>query len=80
MSTIGLARRWASGGFAEDLDYAIRLGGADGLVLTGKSYQQTLEFVQVARRQLGDIPILVGGGVTAKNFAEAVSLADGEVV
>ena len=30
----------ASGGFAEDLDYAVRLGGADGLVLTGKSYGQ----------------------------------------
>jgi hypothetical protein len=70
----------ASGGFAEDLDYAIRLGGADGLVLTGKSYQQTLEFVQAARSQLGNVPILVGGGVTAKNFAEVVSLADGAIV
>jgi uncharacterized protein len=70
----------ASGGFAEDLDYAIRLGGADGLVLTGKSYEQTLEFVEVARRQFGDAPILVGGGVTAKNFGEAVSLADGAIV
>jgi hypothetical protein len=70
----------ASGGFAEDLDFAIRLGGADGLVLTGKSYQQTLEFVQVARNQVGDVPILVGGGVTPKNFAEAMSLADGAIV
>jgi hypothetical protein len=70
----------ASGGFTEDIDYAIRLGGADGLVLTGKSYSQTLDFVRVARKQLGQVPILVGGGVTAKNFAEAVSVADGAIV
>jgi uncharacterized protein len=70
----------ASGGFAEDIDYAIRLGGADGLVLTGKSYGQTREFIQVARNQLPDVPILVGGGVTAKNFAEVVSFADGAII
>ena len=33
--------------------FAIRLGGADGLVLTGKSYQQTLEFIEVARKLFG---------------------------
>ncbi|HLW93326.1 MAG TPA: BtpA/SgcQ family protein [Roseiarcus sp.] len=70
----------ASGGFAEDLDYAIRLGGADGLVLTGKSYEQTLEFVHIARKRLGDVPILVGGGVSAKNFAEVISVAEGAIV
>ena len=70
----------AGGGFAEDLDYAVRLGGADGLVLTGKSYRQTLEFIGIARKQLGDVPILVGGGVTAKNFEEVARLADGAIV
>lgn len=70
----------SSGGFAEDLDYAVRLGGADGLVLTGKSYRQTLEFTEIARKQLGDVPILVGGGVTAKNFAEVARVADGVIV
>lgn len=70
----------ATGGFAEDLDFAIRLGGADGLVLTGKSYRQTLDFVQTARDRLGDVPILVGGGVTAENFAEVAQRADGAIV
>jgi uncharacterized protein len=70
----------ASGGFAEDLDYAVRLGGADGLVLTGKSYGQTLELIGIARKQLGDVPILAGGGVTATNFAEVVRVADGAIV
>jgi membrane complex biogenesis BtpA family protein len=69
-----------SGGFAEDLDHAVRLGGADGLVLTGKSYAQTLELIGIARKQLGDIPILVGGGVTAHNFAEVARFANGAIV
>jgi membrane complex biogenesis BtpA family protein len=70
----------ASGGFAEDVDYAIRLGGADGLVLTGKSYDQTLAFVDAARKRIGAEPILVGGGVDAKNFAEVARVADGAIV
>jgi uncharacterized protein len=69
-----------SGSFAEDLDHAVRLGGADGLVLTGKSYAQTLELIGIARKQLGDIPILVGGGVTAHNFAEVARVANGAIV
>ena len=55
----------ATGGLAEDLDHAIRLGGADGVVLTGKSYGETLEFVSVARKLFAAAPILVGGGVNA---------------
>jgi membrane complex biogenesis BtpA family protein len=70
----------ASGGFAEDVDFAVRLGGADGLVLTGKDYQQTLTLIAAARKQAGAIAILVGGGVTAKNFSEVVGLADGAIV
>jgi membrane complex biogenesis BtpA family protein len=70
----------ARGSFAEDLQYAVRLGGADGLVLTGKTYGQTLEFLQIARAQLGDVPILVGGGVTAENFAEVARVADGAII
>jgi membrane complex biogenesis BtpA family protein len=70
----------ATGGFTEDLDFAVRLGGADGLVLTGKSYRQTLDFVKTARERLGSVPILVGGGVTAENFAEVAGLADGAIV
>ena len=32
----------ATGGFEDDVEFAVRLGGADGLVLTGKCYAQTL--------------------------------------
>jgi len=70
----------ASGGFAEDVEHAIRLGGADGLVLTGKSYDETLAFVDVARKRIGAAPVLVGGGVHEKNFAEVARVADGVIV
>ena len=70
----------ASGGFAEDVQFAIRLGGADGLVLTGKSYQKTLELIEDTRKHVGQAPILIGGGVTAQNFAEAARAADGVIV
>jgi membrane complex biogenesis BtpA family protein len=70
----------ASGGFAEDVEHAIRLGGADGLVLTGKTHEETLAFVDVARKRVGAAPILVGGGVSAKNFAEVARVTDGVIV
>jgi hypothetical protein len=70
----------ASGGFEEDVEFALRLGGADGLVLTGKSYKQTLEMVAAARAKYRDAPILVGGGVTAQNFGEVAGIADGAIV
>jgi membrane complex biogenesis BtpA family protein len=70
----------ASGGFEEDVEFAVRLGGADGLVLTGKSYPQTLELVAAARAKYPLTPILVGGGVTAQNFGEVTQTADGAIV
>ena len=70
----------ASGGFAEDVEHAIRLGGADGLVLTGKSHEETLALINVARKGVGAAPILVGGGVNAKNVAEVARVADGVIV
>ena len=66
--------------FEDDLDYAVRLGAADGLVLTGKTYAQTHEFIKTARNKVGNVPILVGGGVTAENVAEVNAVADGVIV
>src|SRR5579859_4509465 len=43
--------------FEDDLDYAVRLGTADGLVLTGKTYAQTHELIATARAKVGDVPI-----------------------
>jgi uncharacterized protein len=70
----------ASGGFIQDVEFAVRLGFADGLVLTGKSYAETLDFVRAAKSKYPKTPVLVGGGVTRQNFREVVSLADGAIV
>ena len=70
----------ASGGFLEDVEFAVRLGGADGLVLTGKSFPETLALVRSARTQWGSTPILVGGGVDKDNFHEVTAIADGAIV
>jgi membrane complex biogenesis BtpA family protein len=70
----------ATGGFEEDVEFAVRLGMADGLVITGKSYDETLDMIARARSKYADIPILAGGGVTAGNFAEVVQTASGAIV
>lgn len=70
----------ATGGFEEDVEFALRLGRADGLVLTGKTYQQTLDMVARARARYPEAPLFVGGGVTGENFAEAMAEANGAFV
>jgi membrane complex biogenesis BtpA family protein len=70
----------SSGGFEEDLEFAVRLGLADGLVLTGKTYSGTLDLIQRARAKYAGVPILVGGGVTSENFGEVIKTADGAIV
>lgn len=70
----------ATSGFDEDVEFAVRLGMADGLVLTGKSYAQTLDYVGRARSKYPELPILVGGSVTSGNFAELIEKADGAIV
>lgn len=69
-----------NGGFDEDVKYAVELNGADGLVLTGKNYEETLDYCRRARNVAGDIPILVGGSVTAGNWDEVTSIANGAIV
>lgn len=70
----------ATGGFEEDVEFAVRLGMADGLVITGKTYAETLAMIERARRKYPHVPILAGGGVTAGNFAEVVVNASGAIV
>jgi uncharacterized protein len=69
-----------AGTLEDDLDAAVRLGAADALVLTGKSYPGTHKLIETARRTVGATPILVGGGVTASNIRELQAVADGVIV
>lgn len=54
--------------------------GADGLVLTGDSFSDSLERVRAARAAGVRRPILIGGGVTQDNVVDALATADGAIV
>lgn len=66
--------------FESDLDAAVRLGAADALVLTGRTFEETHRFIATARQVVGATPILVGGGVTDANVPEINKIADGTIV
>ncbi|MFK7762951.1 MAG: BtpA/SgcQ family protein [Roseobacter sp.] len=54
--------------------------GADGLVVTGGSFPDTLERISKMRETVATKPILIGGGVTSDNVSAALAASDGVVV
>ena len=70
----------ASAGLAEDIHHAVALGGADGIVLTGRSWDETQRFVAIGRAAGHGVPILLGGSVDAGNVVQASEFADGVIV
>lgn len=63
----------------EAASWAVKLG-ADGLVLTGDSFADSLRRLREARAAGIRRPLLLGGGVTEGNVAEAFGAADGVIV
>lgn len=59
---------------------AVTFGRANGLVLTGRNWSESKEMVSQVRRASLGVPLLIGGGVTAENAAEAFAVADGVIV
>lgn len=62
------AAHWAAG------------AGADTLILTGKSFKESLEFNDRAYQDGIRLPRIIGGSVTEKNIAEVLQHCDGAVV
>ena len=54
--------------------------GADGLIVTGADFDDTIGRVRATRAAGVRIPILIGGGVTDANVAAALGVADGAIV
>lgn len=60
-------------------EWAVKTG-ADGLVITGSSFDDTLDRIAKLRAARIKRPILIGGGVTEDNVGRALDAADGVVV
>ncbi|MGP9820738.1 BtpA/SgcQ family protein [Salinarimonas sp. NSM] len=54
--------------------------GADGLVITGASFPDTLARIAALRERGLRRPVLIGGGVTEENVAQALGAAQGVIV
>lgn len=59
--------------------WAVQLG-ADGLVLTGGSFQESLEMLHSARERKLQRPLILGGSATTENVGQALAAADGVIV
>jgi membrane complex biogenesis BtpA family protein len=66
------------------IDQAARMavdeGGADGLFITGRNFEESMSWLQQVRQTLPTTPLILGGGATPENVARALSIADGVVV
>ncbi len=54
--------------------------GADGLILTGHSYDESMQYLATVRGAGLHQPLFMGGGVTAENVGQVLAHADGVVV
>lgn len=54
--------------------------GADGLILTGFTYEESLRHLSAVRNAGVRKPLLLGGGADITNVAEVFGLADGVIV
>ena len=65
---------------AEEARQAAVFGRADGLVLTGLSFAESMQMLADVRAAKLGAPLLLGGGATADNIAQVLKAADGVVV
>lgn len=56
---------------------AVEEGAADGLFVTGTSFDESVEWLTKVRAALPNTPVWLGGGANAKNVHRAIGLVDG---
>jgi hypothetical protein len=66
----------------EESSRLAREAGADAVVVTGTRTGEppALPAIEDARRGAGDVPVLVGSGLSAANAGSLLSVADGAIV
>jgi hypothetical protein len=65
---------------AEAATQAAVFGRADGLILTGHSFAESLQMLAEARGIRVGVPLLLGGSATPENIAQALEYADGAII
>ena len=65
---------------AEETKWAATFGRADGLILTGQSFDETLAMLAEVRAQKLPVPLLIGGGVNEHNIRQAQHVAESVIV
>lgn len=65
---------------AEEARQAAIYGRADGLILTGKTFDESVSMLNEVRAAKIEAPLLIGGAATAGNLAQVRGLVDGIVV
>ena len=53
---------------------------ADGLILTGFSFNESLKMLREVREAALGVPVLLGGGAKLENIKEALQVSDGAIV
>ena len=65
---------------ADEARQAALYGRADGLILTGRSFSESIEMLSEVRAARLNVPLVLGGGATAENVRQALNHADGVIV
>ncbi len=63
-----------------DIREAVDLGHADGLVLTGGSFDESIAYLKRGRAKYPRLPLLLGGSANETNLATALAVADGVII
>jgi uncharacterized protein len=64
---------------SDDIEGAI-WSRADGLIITGRSVDESIQMLQEARSAAASLPIVLGGGTKVDNLSRLLPLVDGIIV
>lgn len=65
---------------ADEARWAAVFGRADGLILTGLSFDESMTMLRTVRDANFEVPLLLGGGATSENISKVLKVADGVIV
>lgn len=61
-------------------EHALIKGLADVLIITGKSFEQSMSMISEVKQSYPKVPVYLGGGAKPDNLSESLSRCDGVIV